>query len=247
MSDNKRTILVVDDDPKIRRLLGRCLGGDGYKILEAETSAEVDVCLRDNEVDLITLDLQLGAENGLTIASRIREQSQIPIIMVTGKGDVIDKVVGLEVGADDYIAKPFHVREVQARVRSVIRRSEARIDAQELETSKTEKAEAPRYQFNDWVLDPSCYVLIAPDGHESELTTAEFNLLNLFVTTPKRVLSRDRIMDELHGHDWSPYDRTVDNQVARLRKKIEADPARPKLIKTVRGVGYIFAADIERI
>jgi len=247
LSDNSRTVLIVDDDPKIRRLLARCLGGDGYKILEAETSAEVDACLRDNEVDLITLDLQLGAENGLTIASRIREHSQIPIIMVTGKGDVIDKVVGLEIGADDYIAKPFHVREVQARVRSVIRRSEASINGQEAKALKGDKVEAQRYRFNDWTLDPSRFALMGPDGKESDLTTAEFNLLNLFVTTPKRVLSRDRIMDELHGHDWSPYDRTVDNQVARLRKKIEADPAKPKLIKTVRGVGYIFAADVEGI
>lgn len=247
MGDPKKTILVVDDDPKIRLLLRRCLEGDGYEILEAETEQQVLAALQDHELDLITLDLQLGPENGLHIAASVREVSRVPIIMVTGKGDVIDKVVGLEMGADDYISKPFHVREVQARVRSVIRRSDYNTGKTESTAVESSSKDADQiFTFEGWIANCDKFELIAPNGEACELTTTDFRLLILFLNSPKRVLSRDRIMDELSGHDWTPYDRTIDNQVARLRKKIEADPARPSIIKTVRGVGYIFAVNVEK-
>ncbi len=241
MEQNK-TILVVDDDAKIRLLLRRCLESDGYRVVEAETEAEVVQQLASNTVDLITLDLQLGAENGLHIAAKVRETSNVPIVMVTGKGDVIDKVVGLEIGADDYIAKPFHLREVQARIRSAIRRNEM-VTGRQVSEDPVDQT----FVFNGWVANFQTYELKTPSGEVCDMTTTDFKLLMLFLNAPKRVLSRDQIMDQLSGSDWAPYDRTVDNQVARLRKKIEIDPARPQIIKTVRGIGYTFVADVEKV
>ena len=241
MEQNK-TILVVDDDAKIRLLLRRCLESDGYRVVEAETEAEVVQQLASNTVDLITLDLQLGAENGLHIAAKVRETSNVPIVMVTGKGDVIDKVVGLEIGADDYIAKPFHLREVQARIRSAIRRNEM-VAGRQVSADPVDQT----FVFNGWVANFQTYELKTPSGEVCDMTTTDFKLLMLFLNAPKRVLSRDQIMDQLSGSDWAPYDRTVDNQVARLRKKIELDPARPQIIKTVRGIGYTFVADVEKV
>ncbi|MGI9354393.1 MAG: response regulator [Rhizobiaceae bacterium] len=235
-----RNILVIDDDEKIRRLLRRCLEADGYTVLEASDANESHKALRDNEIDLITLDLNLGADDGLAIASNIRAHSDVPIVMVTGKGDVIDKVVGLEVGADDYISKPFHVREVQARIRSVLRRSAAA--ANSLPDSRAGSGGA--LIFEGWSACPDTFELRSPKGDMVNLTTTDFRLLQMFLEAPKRVLSRDHIMTALNGHDWQPYDRTIDNQVARLRKKIEPDPSHPEMIKTVRGVGYLFAKDV---
>jgi DNA-binding response OmpR family regulator len=162
--------------------------------------------------------------------------------MVTGKGEMIDRVVGLELGADDYIAKPFHVREVLARVRSVIRRSAAR-DAPSPAASQTP---SDRYRFAGWEADFARLELRSESGGAQDLTTGELKLLEVLVKHANRVLSRDQIMDLLKGHDWSPYDRSIDNQIARLRKKIESDPENPGLIKTVRGVGYKFVGDVER-
>ena len=162
--------------------------------------------------------------------------------MVTGKGDVIDKVVGLEIGADDYIAKPFHLREVQARIRSAIRRNEM-VTGRQVSEDPVDQT----FVFNGWVANFQTYELKTPSGEVCDMTTTDFKLLMLFLNAPKRVLSRDQIMDQLSGSDWAPYDRTVDNQVARLRKKIEIDPARPQIIKTVRGIGYTFVADVEKV
>lgn len=230
-------ILVVDDDPKVRTLLRRCLEGEGFAVSEAADGAGLLACLDRQPVSLITLDLNLGKENGLDLARDIRKERNIPIIMLTGKGDAIDRVVGLEVGADDYLAKPFELRELVARIRAVLRRA-----------SPTE-APAPsgrRYAFEGWVLDINRRSLRGDGGKDQELTTSEFNLLEAFVKRPHRVLSRDDIMDLLKGHDWSPLDRSIDNLVARLRKKVERDPDQPSLIKTVRGAGYVFTADVER-
>ncbi len=230
-------ILVVDDDPKVRALLRRCLEGEGFAVSDAKDGAELHTCLQRQQISLITLDLNLGKENGLDLARDIRKQRNIPIIMLTGKGDAIDRVVGLEVGADDYLAKPFELRELLARIRAVLRR-----------VTPTEPAAATgqRYAFEGWVLDISRRSLKRDSGDDQDLTTSEFNLLEAFVKRPHRVLSRDDIMDLLKGHDWSPLDRSIDNLVARLRKKVEKDPDRPALIKTVRGAGYTFTADVER-
>jgi DNA-binding response OmpR family regulator len=230
-------ILVVDDEAKVRTLLRRALEGDGFTVSEAKDGAEARGCLERSSITLITLDLNLGKENGLDLAREIRAERNIPIIMLTGKGDAIDRIVGLELGADDYLAKPFELRELLARIRAVLRR-----------TSRDEQpaSSGHRYTFDGWTFDVGRRSLTRASGGVQELTTSEFNLLAAFVKRPHRVLSRDEIMDLLKGHDWSPLDRSIDNLVARLRKKIEHDPNHPGLIKTVRGVGYAFTADVKR-
>ena len=230
-------ILVVDDDPKVRTLLRRCFEGEGFAVSEAKDGAELRARLERDSVTLITLDLNLGKENGLDLAREIRKDWNTPIIMLTGKGDAIDRIVGLELGADDYLAKPFELRELLARVRAVLRRS------------GTDEELAPsgqRYLFDGWIFDLHRRSMMREGGADQDLTTSEFNLLEAFVKRPHRALSRDDIMDLLKGQDWSPVDRSIDNLIARLRKKIERDPDHPSLIKTVRGVGYIFTADVKR-
>jgi two-component system, OmpR family, response regulator len=242
-------ILVVDDDPKIRTLMRRCFEQDGYTVTEAADGAAMRAELGHHPPSLVTLDLTLPGEDGLTLAREIRTTSDVPIIIVTGKGDTIDTVVGLEVGADDYIAKPFHVRELLARVRSVLRRSEPR-DARPPPIAEPAEAGAPaseRFGFAGWQLDIAGRNLRDPAGQPVELTTAEFNLLAVFVRHPNQVMSRDQLMDHLVGREWTPLDRAIDTQVARLRKKIEPGEETARLVKTIRGVGYLFSADIRRL
>lgn len=235
-------ILVVDDDPEIRALLRKCFERDGFAVAEAASGADMRARIEDKDLALVTLDLTLGGEDGLELAREIRATRNVPIIMITGKGDTIDRVVGLELGADDYIAKPFQLREVLARVRAVLRRY-AGAETTPASASKSEDEE--RYTFEDYLLDVGRRELTCA-GKPCELTTAEFNLLHVFVRRPRRVLSRDNIMDMLKGHEWSPLDRSIDALVGRLRKRIEADSNTPQLIKTVRGVGYVFTADVAR-
>ncbi len=231
-------ILIVDDDPKVRTLLRRCFEGEGFAVAEAQNGAELRTQLERHAIALITLDLNLGQESGLDLAREIRKQRNVPIIMLTGKGDAIDRVVGLELGADDYLAKPFELRELLARVRAVLRRSSS--------TADQPSSAHERYQFEAWTFDIGRRSLTRTNGDAQDLTTSEFNLLEAFVKRPHRVLSRDAIMDLLKSQDWSPLDRSIDNLVARLRKKIEADADHPQLIKTVRGSGYVFAADVRK-
>ena len=236
MAKNAHHILVVDDDAKIRLLLRRCFEGDGYRVTEAASGAEALERVAAAPFDLVTLDLGLPGEDGLSVGRAIRARSQVPIVMVTGKGDVVDRVVGLELGADDYIAKPFHVREVLARVRAVLRRSEA--------VAARPAAPGEVLAFGDWVLDVPRRELRTQAGTVCELTTSEFDLLYAFATHPQRPLTRDQIMDLLRGRDWAPTDRSIDNLVVRLRRKIEPSPDRPTLIKTVRGIGYSFTGSV---
>lgn len=242
-SEDAVHILVVDDDPKIRRLLRRCFEPEGYEVSEAENRDQVLKHLTTYDFNLITLDLNLGRDDGLSLAREIRSRFDVPIIMVTGKGDMIDRVVGLELGADDYIAKPFHIREVLARVRSVLRRSQSRPD----DGDRTADDGPGRCAFDGWIADFSKLELRDPDGKPCDLTTSELKLLEVFVQRPNRVLSRDQLMDLLKGHDWNVNDRSIDNQIVRLRKKIEADSKKPKYLKTVRGLGYNFTAEVKRL
>jgi two-component system OmpR family response regulator len=236
-------ILVVDDEPEVRLLLRRCFEREGYAVVEADSGQQLFDALNRHSISLITLDLGLGGEDGLEIARRVRSQNNIPIVMISGKGDTIDRVVGLELGADDYITKPFQLREVLARIRAVLRRYEAGNSGAAAEPGENP---AEIIRFDDWTLNMARRELVTTGGAVQELTTAELNLLELFVRRPGRVLSRDNIMDLLKGAEWSPVDRTIDNLVARLRKKIEADPETPRLIKTVRGIGYVFAGEVKR-
>ena len=222
-------ILIVDDDPKIRLLLRRCLEPEGYRVTEAHDGKALFSVLNAGPVDLITLDLTLASEDGLELARRIRSVASIPIIMITGKGDAIDRIVGLELGADDYISKPFHVREVLARVRSVLRRSQEK----DLPRDQLHQP-GKRFRFANWILDFDKRELRSTTGVLCQLTTAEFELLAVLVQRPNRVLSRGTLLDLLKGQDWAAYDRIIDTQVARLRKKIEVNADAPDLIKTVR-------------
>lgn len=247
MSD--QTILVVDDDPKVRALLRNVLEDEGFAVLEAETAQGALMALQSSPVRLVTLDIHLGADNGIKIARDIRRTSTVPIIMLTGKDDVIDRVVGLEVGADDYITKPFHIREVIARVRSVLRRVDQNTPSlyDDALKQKPPPNTDQHFEFDGMNAIPDRLELLDRNGADCGLTSGDFKLLNIFLHRPERVLSRDQLMDLIGGIEWSPLDRTIDNQVARLRKKIERDPSNPKLIKTVRGIGYTFACDVRAV
>ncbi len=238
-----RTILVVDDEEPVRALLRDCFELEGYLVEEAADARSAMARLDGGPLQLVTLDLSLGGDDGLELARQIRARCNVPIVMITGKGDTIDRVVGLELGADDYIAKPFHVREVLARVRAVLRRYET-TGGHDAPTSARETGEV--LMFDTWTLDVARRELRSASGGVRDLTTAEFDMLLMFVRRPSRVLSRDNIMDILKGHEWSPLDRSIDSLVVRLRRKVEEMPDAPKLIKTVRGVGYVFAGEVRK-
>ena len=236
-------ILVVDDEAEVRALLRSGLESEGYVVSEAKDGGELMAALEKSAVNLITLDLRLAGEDGFTLARQVRSKLNVPIIMISGKSEMIDRVVGLELGADDYITKPFHMREVVARIRAVLRRY---APVAESPQGKIQDHEEPVYEFDGWTLDISRRELKDPKGKYCELTTAEYNLLSILVERPGRVLSRDELMDLLKGHDWTPLDRSIDGLVARLRKKIERGNESPQLVKTVRGVGYAFAGKVTR-
>jgi len=243
-------ILVVDDDPQIRSMIERYLTKEGFSVILAENGAAMDAALEEHPIDLVLLDLVLPDEDGLILARRIRDKSEIGLIILTGKGEMIDRVVGLEMGADDYVSKPFHLRELLARIKSVLRRSAARMGAPAAPAaSAPETTQAPaektRARFAGWSFDFVKLELTSPAGETVPLTTGESNLLVAFIKHPNRVLDRDRLLDLVANRDWSPFDRSVDTQVVRLRRKVEENPSAPALIKTVRGAGYIFAVPVE--
>jgi len=238
-------ILVVDDEAEVRALLRAGFEREGFEVSEAKDGAGLMAVLDKRAVDLITLDVRLLGEDGFSLAREVRAKKNVPIVMISGMGDMIDRVVGLELGADDYITKPFQMREVLARIRAVLRRYAP--VATEASRASNELQKSPRYAFDGWSLDIARRELKDPEGEPCELTTAEFNLLAILVKRPGRVLSRDELMDLLKGHDWTPLDRSIDGLVARLRKKIERGGESPHLVKTVRGVGYAFAGQVRRL
>ncbi len=233
MEQQFESLLVVDDDPELRALLTRYLGEQGYNVGGVENGSDMDAYLAEHQVDLVVLDLMLPGEDGLTIARRLHEQGHPPVIMISARGEDVDRIVGLEVGADDYLAKPFNPRELLARVRAVLRRRQA-------PAAEARPGEAQVRRFGPYRLDTASGVL-SRDGAEVPLTTGELMLLKVFVEHPNRVLSRDTLVDMLKGYDRSPFDRSVDVRVTRLRKKIEVDPSAPRYIRTVWGQGYLFA------
>lgn len=228
-------ILVVDDDPRIRNLLSRYFEDEGYTVSCAIDGRDMRAQMKQKEVDAILLDLSLpGGQDGLDLAREIRSQSDVPIMMLTGRHDVVDRIVGLEVGADDYLAKPFHLREVHARLKSILRRRNP--------APMTKDAAAPEdvLAFEGWSLNISRRTLQDPSSQEVDLTTGEFDMLVTLARNAGRVLSRDQLMDMTRGRQLEAFDRAVDAQIVRLRRKIEADPKHPQLVKSVRGVGYVF-------
>lgn len=220
----------------MRSLLRECLEDGGYSVIEAATGQQAMELLGDN-VDLITLDLKLEGEDGLMLARDIRQVSDVPIVMVTGKGEPIDRVIGLELGADDYIAKPFLPREVIARVRSVLRRTSR--------PAVVKADESLVYIFGEWTADFEKLEVRSSNGGVSGLSVGQVRLLEILIKNRDKVLSRDRIMDLAKGQDWMPTDRTIDNQISRLRKGLEIDPKNPVYIKTIHGAGYKFTGDVK--
>lgn len=234
-------LLVVDDEEDIRELLSDYLSGYGFEVRTVAGGAEMRAALHQQPCDLVLLDLGLPGEDGLTLARELRADPTIGIIIITGRGQPVDRIIGLEVGADDYVAKPFDLRELVARVRSVLRRIRAATAIVAGHEADADPAIDPCLVFDGWRLDFAARSLSRPDGIQVTLTTGEFDLLAAFARNPNRALSRDMLMDLIHHREASPYDRSIDVQVGRLRRKIENDPTRPEMIKSVRGVGYIFA------
>jgi two-component system, OmpR family, response regulator len=239
MSDNGH-ILVVDDQQEICDVVKDYLTGEGYLVSMAHDGAGMRRVLGQSQIDLVILDLMLPGEDGLSLARELRSESGIGIIILTGRGETVDRIIGLEMGADDYLPKPFHLRELLARVKSVLRRVQSRIE--EVPPAAAGRA---RVRFSGWSLDLSSRELLSPDGGEVRLTTGEFDLLAAFVSNANQVLSRDRLLDLARNREAGPFDRTIDVQVGRLRRKLEDDPQNPTMIKTVRGSGYIFTPAVE--
>jgi len=236
MSDNGH-ILVVDDQPEIRTLVQEYLTGEGFRVSTAHDGAGMRRVLSQSPADLVILDLMLPGEDGLTLARSLRNQSSIGIIILTGRSETVDRIIGLEMGADDYLPKPFHLRELLARVKSVLRR---------VRGGESPPPARSRARFAGWSLDLSSRELTSPTGRAVRLTTGEFDLLSAFVTYANQVLSRDRLLDLARNREAGPFDRTIDVQVGRLRRKLEDDPQNPTLIKTVRGSGYIFTPAVDQ-
>jgi two-component system OmpR family response regulator len=237
MIDNGH-ILVVDDEQEICALVQEYLTGEGYRVSMAHDGAGMRRVLSQSPADLVILDLMLPGEDGLTLARWLRSQSGIGIIILTGRGETVDRIIGLEMGADDYLPKPFNLRELLARVKSVLRRVQSR-------TGDGPPPTRSRARFAGWDFDLSSRELLSPAGRGVRLTTGEFDLLAAFVNHANQVLSRDRLLDLARNREAGPFDRTIDVQVGRLRRKLEDDRQNPSLIKTVRGSGYIFTPAVE--
>lgn len=248
MSTETPHLLVVDDDAEIRDLLDRFLTKHGFTVSTAADGPAMRARMAETTPDLVILDLMLPGEDGLSLCRELRGTGdRTPIIMLTAMGEDVDRIVGLEMGADDYLPKPFNPRELVARVKAVLRRAEPLANG----TSSTETAEpasdAPAvYRFAGFTLDPATRACHGPDGAEVELSAGEFDMLMAFLDHPRRVLSRDQLLDLARGRQAMPFDRSVDIQVSRLRRKIEPDPKNPTLIKTVRGGGYLFTPEVIR-
>jgi DNA-binding response OmpR family regulator len=238
-------ILVVDDEIEVRTVLREFFELEGYHVHEAKDGTETHWHLEHHPITLITLDIKIAGEDGLALAREIRATRNVPIIMISGRQDVTDRIIGLELGADDYITKPFQLREVLARVRAVLRRYQPELNSQNAAFARQRRSRS--YRFEGFELSPERREFVDDGGRVVELTTAEFNLLELFISHPARVMTRDNIMDLLKGHEWSPLDRSIDTLVARLRKKIEPEVEHPRFIKTVRSVGYVFTAEVKKI
>ncbi len=232
-------VVAVDDDAAIRALLVDYLGGNELRVSAVASGRELSDLLARETVDLVVLDVRLPGEDGMQIARRLREGSAIPILMLTGRAEEADRVMGLELGADDYLTKPFSTRELLARIRALLRRAQAQASVADA------MARVRAYRFAGWELNVGLRRLKNPQGALVELTNGEFSLLAAFLCAPQRTLSRDQLLDLSRLHNAEVYDRSIDVQILRLRRKIEADPARPCFIVTQRGAGYVFEAAVE--
>jgi two-component system, OmpR family, response regulator len=233
-------ILIVEDDREIRALVARFLKANGFRVSTAGDGREMDRVLADSRIDLVILDLMLPGEDGLSICRRLRATQKLPIVIISAKGEELDRVVGLELGADDYIVKPFGSREVLARVRAVLRRTAA-------QPAGADTVLPAAFRFHGWMLDSLRRTLVDPNGARISVTDGEFDLLRVFCQRAGRLLSRDQLIDLTQGRAAGPNERSIDILVVRLRRKIEADPQDPQFIRTVRSGGYLFTPDVETL
>jgi two-component system, OmpR family, response regulator len=231
-------ILIIDDHREIRDLVSRALSKDGFRVSTAADGQSMRKIMADNRIDLVLLDLMLPGEDGLSLCRALRAESNVPIIMLTAKGEEVDRVIGLEMGADDYLPKPFGSRELIARIKAVLRRSQ--------EKKVTSDQRPKSYHFDRWGLDTGLHALLRGDGVTVPLSTGEYDLLLALVERPQRVLNRDQLLDLARGRAAAGLDRSIDTQISRLRKKLELDPSDPKIIKTVWGSGYMFTPAVTR-
>ncbi len=234
MNSTSQQLLIVDDEPKLRKLVTAYLTREGFRVDAVEDGAAMDRYLASHKVDLVILDLMLPGEDGLSIGRRLRQQFDLPIIILSARGEALDKIVGLEMGADDYLSKPFDPRELLARIRSVLRRCHS---------SAADKTASPTtvFYFGQFSLDVETHQLCKND-QEIPLTSGEFSLLRVFLENQNRVLNRDNLLEKTKGYQHSPLDRSIDVCVGRLRKKIEENPAEPEFLRTIWGAGYLFTA-----
>jgi two-component system, OmpR family, response regulator len=234
-------VLALDDDPAIRELIADYLTENELRVTAVASGRELADVMKRDTFDVVILDLRLPGEDGMTIARRLREESAIPILMLTGRIDEADRVMGLELGADDYLTKPFSPRELLARIRALIRRAKAQA------TVADEIAKVRAYRFGSWELNVGLRRLKSSAGQSVELTNGEFSLLTAFLSAPQRVLTRDQLLELSRLHNAEVYDRSIDVQILRLRRKIEIDPAHPQYIRTERGAGYLFDATVDAL
>ena len=234
-------ILVVDDDPQIRELLQEYLTQNELRVSLTSTGKEMSAALTEHAIDLVVLDLRLAGEDGMTLARKLREESAIPVIMLTGVRDEADRIMGLELGADDYLTKPFSPRELLARIRTVLRRTKGAA------LTEARQTDVRAYRFAEFELNLRTRRLTKQPGQRLELTNGEFNLLAALLAAPQRILTRDQLLEASRVYDNEVYDRSIDVQVLRLRRKIESDPSQPQYILTERGVGYSFSAPVQTV
>lgn len=234
-------ILVIDDDPDVRDIVVEYLGNNDMRVSAGSSGKEMFALFDREAIDLVLLDLRLPGEDGMLLARALRERATVPIVLLTGRNEEADRVMGLELGADDYVTKPFSPRELLARVRAVLRRYQ--VQATLPERDNTRRA----FRFSGWELNLRTRRLLTPSGESVELSNGEFSLLNALCRAPRRVLSRDQLLSMSRLHEAEVYDRTIDVQIRRLRLKIEADSSRPSLILTERGAGYLLASDVETL
>ena len=231
-------VLIVDDERDILDPLAAYIGRNGFRVSKASNAAAAREILAAHAIDIALVDVMMPGEDGLSLTGFLRATSGTPVILLTAKAEETDRIVGLELGADDYVTKPFSPRELVARIKAVLRRASS---------DRVTAPDADAYAFGDWVLRTGERELVDADGNRLPLSTGEYNLLLAFVTHPRRVLSRDQLLDLSQGRDLAAFERSIDNHVSRLRKKLEADPRDPTLIKTVWGGGYTLAADVRRV
>ncbi len=234
MNDQKTHILVCDDEIDVREMLQEYLSKRGYEVSAAAGGEELRSVISSRAVDVMIMDINMPKEDGLSILRSLRPENTTPVIMLTAAGDVVDRIIGLEMGADDYLGKPVDLRELEARIKALLRRGAIN------ESLPADAPEGNLALFGDYTLDREAAKLLAPDGSEVPLTAMEYSLLKVFAENKGRVLNRDQLLEQAHDRSWDPFDRSIDIRISRLRRKLETNPEKPEIIRTVRGIGYVY-------